>query len=222
MTDDPLYARFGREFQVGDVLFHEGDVGEVMYVIREGRVHITRTLGGVVRTVAFLGRGEFFGELSILNGKPRNATATVTETLHALEIDARTFESMISGNGEIAVKLITRLARRLDSAGMFIEILQRSDPGLRVAMGLARVAEEWSGVGDANGGSRVPLTAVELAPAVGLGADEVSRVLKRLCAVRVIRADADTAGTWVVPDLGALHAFIAALETRRAPSTVGG
>lgn len=218
MSVDPLYARFGREFPAGQVLFREGEAGAVMYVIRSGRVRITRSFGDAVRTVAFLGPGEFFGEMSILNGKPRNATATVIEPIEALEIDARTFESMITGNGEIAVRLITRLARRLDSASAFIEILLRSDPRLRVAMGLARAAEEWGHADDSGEGLRVPLTASELAPAVGLEVDEVTKILGRLAAVRAVRPGDD--GTWVVPDLDDLRAFVDALETRasRAPA----
>jgi len=77
MSGDPLFARFGREFPAGDVLFREGDSGEVMFVIQSGAVRISKSISGEDKVLAVLGPGEFLGEMAILNGKPRTATATV-------------------------------------------------------------------------------------------------------------------------------------------------
>jgi CRP/FNR family cyclic AMP-dependent transcriptional regulator len=60
MSTDPLYARFGRDFPEGHVLFREGEAGSVMYVVQRGRVRIARQLPGGERTLAVLGPGEFF------------------------------------------------------------------------------------------------------------------------------------------------------------------
>ncbi|HSN99064.1 MAG TPA: cyclic nucleotide-binding domain-containing protein, partial [Candidatus Nanopelagicales bacterium] len=66
---DPLFARFGREYQPGDVLFNEGESGDVMFVIQSGAVRITKEIAGEQKLLAVLGPGEFVGEMAILNAK---------------------------------------------------------------------------------------------------------------------------------------------------------
>src|SRR5450631_3443660 len=95
---DPLFLRFGREFRAGEVLFREGERGEEMYFIQSGIVQILKMVGSAERPLATLGRGEFVGEMAILNDKPRTATAMVLEDARCLVIDAATLEAMISNN----------------------------------------------------------------------------------------------------------------------------
>ncbi|MBL8602807.1 MAG: Crp/Fnr family transcriptional regulator [Myxococcales bacterium] len=212
MSSDPLFARFGREFGPNVVLFREGEPGGVMYVIQHGRVKIVRQFPSGERILATLGPGDFFGEMAILNNKARNATAVTLEAVRALEIDARTLETMVLGNGEIAVRLITRLARRLDSANALIEILLQQDPRLRVVLGLARAAEEF-GVPVEGGGIKVPVQIAALAGAVGLDEGTVVDVLERLTRVRIIGSLGSEG--WFVPDVGRLHEFAELLEHQR-------
>ncbi len=215
MSADPLFARFGREFPAGEVLFREGDAGAVMYVLQSGRVRISREFASGERTLALLGPGDFFGEMAIVNGKARTATATAVEPVRALVIDAKTFEAMVMGNGEIALRLITRLARRLDSANAFIEILLQHDPRLRVILGLARAADEQGQRGD--DGVRVLMSVNDLAQAVGLDPAVVGEVIKRLLRVKVIQALAPEEGDgWRVPDVEKLQEFLEFLERDRA------
>ncbi|MHB1846498.1 MAG: cyclic nucleotide-binding domain-containing protein, partial [Deltaproteobacteria bacterium] len=94
-AEDQLFQRFGRSFPKGTVLFREGDGGAEMYVVRSGKVAITKAVGNVEKLLATLGVGEFFGELSILSGKPRTASASVVEEAALLVIDPKTFEAMI-------------------------------------------------------------------------------------------------------------------------------
>ena len=74
---DQLFARFGKVCAAGTVLFREGETGTTMYVLQAGRVRITKSIKGEDKMLAILGPGEFFGEMAILNDKPRTATATV-------------------------------------------------------------------------------------------------------------------------------------------------
>ena len=82
----------------------------------------------IEKILAILGPGEFFGEMAIISNKPRNATAVVEETARLLVIDPKTFEGMIRGNSEIAVRMIKKLAERLSEADAQIENLLLSDP----------------------------------------------------------------------------------------------
>lgn len=212
MATDPFHARFGREFPVGEVLFREGEPGRVMYVIQRGRVRISKRFHGGDRTLSVLSPGDFFGEMALLSGRPRGATATVVEHLHALEIDVQTFETMIHGNGDIAVRMITRLARRLDSANAFLDILLERDPTSRVLLALARNAEEYGHLTD--DGWLVALTVRELAAQVDLEPEAVLDEVNRLTRVRLIRPTGDE--RWLVPDPQDLHAFHGELVRQRA------
>ncbi|MFO0614207.1 MAG: Crp/Fnr family transcriptional regulator [Polyangiaceae bacterium] len=142
-VSDTLNSKFGREYAAGDVLFREGETGDVMFVIQSGEVAISKSVGGSEKILAKLGPGEFFGEMAILNGKPRTATARVVTAAKVLVIEARTLEEMLARNAEIALRLIKKLAKRLDSADTLVEILLHRDPKARVLLALTRHAEAF-------------------------------------------------------------------------------
>jgi CRP/FNR family cyclic AMP-dependent transcriptional regulator len=131
-AEDALFQRFGKEFPKGTVLFREGETGKEMFVLQSGRVVITKTVRDTDKTLAVLGPGEFFGEMALISNKPRNATAVVEETARLLVIDPKTFEGMVRGNSEIAVRMIKKLAERLGEADAQIENLMLTDPSSRV------------------------------------------------------------------------------------------
>ena len=175
---EPLFSRFGRDFRAGDVLFREGERGEEMYVIQSGVVQILKTVGNEERPLAALGRGEFVGEMALLNDKPRTATAIVLEDAKCLVIDRATLEQMITSSAEIALRLVKKLSRRLHSADEMIQILLNPDPKARVLMSLKRHAE---GFGEETGlGVRVHASTQDLAREVGIDETQVRDVLTRL------------------------------------------
>lgn len=131
-AEETLFQKFGKEVPKGTVLFKEGDPGKEMYVLQSGKVAIAKTVRDVEKILATLGPGEFFGEMAIISNKPRNATAIVAEPARLLVIDPKTFESMIRGNAEIAIRMIKKLADRLAEADSQIENLLLSDPSSRV------------------------------------------------------------------------------------------
>jgi CRP/FNR family cyclic AMP-dependent transcriptional regulator len=131
-AEETLFQKFGKEVPRGTVLFREGDPGKEMYVLQSGKVAISKKVRDVEKVLATLGPGEFFGEMAIISNKPRNATATVAEPARVLVIDPKTFEGMIRGNSEIAVRMIKKLADRLAEADSQIENLLLSDPSSRV------------------------------------------------------------------------------------------
>jgi CRP-like cAMP-binding protein len=203
--------RFGREFQVGDVLFREGEHGEEMYVIQSGVLQITKRVGEGERPLATLGRGDFVGEMAILNGKPRTATAVVLEHATCLVIDAATLEHMIARNAEIALRLVKKLARRLDSADEMIQILLNPDHRARVLLGLKRHAEAFGE--DTGLGMRLHASAADLAREVGVEQEHVEAVLGRLRRLRIVVQD-EGGGIYVV-DVPRLLEFMEFLEMPR-------
>ncbi|MBX3274386.1 MAG: Crp/Fnr family transcriptional regulator [Sandaracinaceae bacterium] len=207
---DQLFARFGRTCAPGEVLFREGEPGDLMFVLQSGSVRITKTVKGEEKTLAVLGPGEFFGEMAILNDKPRTATATVEEPTKVLVLGARTFEQMVVSNAEIAVRLIKRLSRRLDSANELIEVLMHRDPKARVILGLSREAQ-YNGRPQADGSVRVPLGVEELAEQVGLDLPKTQEVVKRLTRLGIARPEGDAL---IVTDVARLEEFYEFLEMR--------
>jgi CRP/FNR family transcriptional regulator, cyclic AMP receptor protein len=211
---DPLFARFGRAYAPGDVLFREGEAGEVMFVIQSGAVRITKTIAGTDKTLAVLGPGEFLGEMAILNGKPRSATATVVDPTRCLLIEAKTLESMVARNAEIALRLIKKLAKRLDSADSLVEILMHSDPKARVMLALARHADAFGE--QTPEGVLVRTTPEEIAVEVGVGVEVALEVMARLRRLRLV---AEEQGVIVVADVGRLQDFLEFLDV---PQKFGG
>lgn len=208
---DPLFARFGREYRAGDVLFLEGETGEEMYVIQSGAVQVSKRIGDEERPLATLGRGEFLGEMAILNGKPRTASAIVVEDAKCLVIDGKTLESMIAKNPEIAMRLVKKLAKRLDSADALVQILLNPDPRARVLLGLKRHAEAY-GEQTATG-VKVHISPDDLAREVGIEVDDVHDVLARLRRLKIATEEDDRSIT--IADVGRLLEFLEFLDMPR-------
>lgn len=208
MADDQLFQRFGREFPQGAVLFREGEPGKEMYVVQVGRIHVSKRVGDVEKILATFGPGEFVGEMSILNNRPRSATATCADACKLLVIDAKTFEAMIRGNAEIAIRLIKKLSDRLAEANTQIENLLVSDASTRVVHYLAGLAEK---VPKGPTGHRLSLKAPELAARVGVRAEQAEEVLGKLLKSKIVALEPD--GT-LVADVGKLRHFLEFLQMK--------
>jgi CRP/FNR family cyclic AMP-dependent transcriptional regulator len=100
------------EFAKSQLVFKEGDIGEALYLILEGKVRIHRG----EKTLTELGQKECFGEMSILDSEPRSASVTVVDDLVALKIQREDFAEIMAGKGEIATGIIKVLTHRLREA----------------------------------------------------------------------------------------------------------
>lgn len=109
MTDQTLYATLGP----GDLLFEEGQEGADMFIIERGDVELVRRVDGEERPLAVLGEGEFFGEMSMLEGLPRVASARARSDCRLLKIDRDAFEALIASRPDVAVQMLRRLSERL-------------------------------------------------------------------------------------------------------------
>ncbi len=212
-----LIERFGRTATAGTVLFREGEPGKDMYVIQSGKVRLTRAIRGVEKTLADLPAGEFFGEMSIINEKPRTASAVVLEDAQLLVLDPRTFEAMIKANTEIAVRMIKKLAGRLDVANTQIENLLLGDANSRIVHALLNMSHS-AARGD-DGVIRLQTSAAGLAEQTSVDAKKAEEVLSRLERSRLVIAEGDT---YKVPDVVKLAEFLEFLEMRERFGDVSG
>jgi len=208
MSDDPLFQRFGKEFPRGTVLFREGDEGREMFVVNAGSVTISKRVGEVEKILSRLGAGEFLGEMAILNNKPRSATAVCDEDCRLLVIDARTFETMIRSNSEIAVRLIKKLSDRLAEANEQIENLLLTDAASRVVHWLAVAAERGSKTA---AGQKIDMAPRDLAARVGVKPDQADEALMKLLKAKIVSVHPDG---FVVPDIAKLRHFLEFLQMK--------
>lgn len=176
--------KFGKNFLKGSVLFRDGELTKEMYVIHSGRVKITKKVGDVEKTLAVLGAGEFFGEMATLLDKPRSAAAEVVEDSLLIVMDPQTFETMISSNVGIALKIIKKLASRLWETNEKIGNLMLRDNMSRVVHILMHMAET-SGMKDENC-VRVNITPKELAHEAAIDVYVVKELMEKLSEKNII------------------------------------
>lgn len=101
------------EYGAGRFIFREGDLGTEMYIVHEGKVEILQELPTGPEQLTILEKGDFFGEMSILEELPRAAAARALTDVKLIIIDGATFDSMLRGNPEIAVRIMRKLSRRV-------------------------------------------------------------------------------------------------------------
>jgi CRP/FNR family cyclic AMP-dependent transcriptional regulator len=207
--------RFAKDFTAGTVLFTEGQPGDYMYVVQTGEVEIRRAVGETERVLAILPAGEFFGEMAILNGRPRSATAVTRTDARLLVIEGKTFEAMLRARPEIALRIIKTLATRLESANQHIELLLLPTANHRVVQCLRQMAEEQLVLAGASPGPNtailVPKRPEDIAGRVGLPVHEVIDVVERLRAARLVLfpEDAGIGGAgFIIPEVGRLLEFL--------------
>jgi CRP-like cAMP-binding protein len=180
MAGQSLTDKFGVRLSGGTTVFRQGDPGGSMYVIRAGKVRVLKEAHGRQRVVTTLGPGEFFGEMAVVMGRPRTATAEVLEEAELLKVPAAKLEEMVAQSGEVAIRLIRHLAERIENANRFIDLLLEDDMTARVILELQRILEQ------ANGSAAPDVTDADLALALGVDKSEVRTALRRLSRVGVV------------------------------------
>lgn len=209
---------YARDVPAGTVLFREGDEGSEMFVIQSGEVEISRRLGDTEQVLTVAGAGEFFGEMSIVTGRARSATAVVVRDARLLVIDSRTFEEMLRAKTEVAVRMIQSLAHRLQRANQQIELLLLRNVNHRVVTCLRQMAEEEI-AREVEGQSAVfiPMTTEEFARRVVLSPDEVEEAIDKLSTAGLVLRSSDTGLAepgFVLPEVGRLLEFLEFLDLR--------
>jgi len=117
-------------FSAGDVIFREGDLGTEMFIIQDGIVEISKKLRGETHVLSRLEKGDFFGEMAVIESAPRSADAIAQSEVKILAINGSRFDEMIRKNPEIAVRIIRKYAKRLRDANHLLDKLagQSIDP----------------------------------------------------------------------------------------------
>jgi CRP/FNR family transcriptional regulator, cyclic AMP receptor protein len=155
----------------GEVLFLKGDPGDALYAIRRGRIRIaTGTDEGRHVTLNILGPGDVFGEIALLDGKPRTAEAVAIEPCDIYAVQRRDFLPLLQRDLELAIRVIELLCARLRWVSDRMEDAALLPMEARLARALLMLAEDY--------GSDVQISQQELADLVGASRERVNRQLR--------------------------------------------
>ncbi|MBA7599925.1 MAG: Crp/Fnr family transcriptional regulator [Candidatus Cloacimonadota bacterium] len=132
---------FEKQLNTGEVLFKDGDRGDEMYLIKSGKIRISKSAGEVEKTLAVLKEGDFFGEMSVIDGSPRSATATAIEPAELVIFDREVFMNQVRENPLIEYVLHTLIRRLRDADEQIKFLLIKNEEKRLIAMLLTKARE---------------------------------------------------------------------------------
>ena len=193
-----------RRFRRGETIFHQGDPGDSLFIVESGAVKIVLPSpeGEEGAIIATLGRGEFFGELALLDGAPHSATAIALEAAGLLVLGRPTFDELVDTQPGLRNALFAGLVAELRRLTGHVEELHFLDLPGRLARRLVRLAREADP--DASGEARLawPYTQSDLAAMIGGTRQTVNRLLNDLTTRGLLRIEKDVV---VITDLERLE-----------------
>jgi len=162
----------------GGILFKEGDGGEHVYVIVDGKLKLGTTSGdGRENLLSILGPGEMFGELSLFDPGPRTSTATAVTDAKLLSLSNAKLIPWLRENPDVSLQLLARLAQRLRRTNEAVGDLVFSDVPGRVAKALIDLGDRFGKATDDGLFVHHDLTQEELAQLVGASRETVNKAL---------------------------------------------
>lgn len=163
----------------GQVLFEQDDEGASLFVVESGSLKVgRRTASARGRIIALLGPGELFGEMSLLDDSPRDATVTAVTATTLLELPQDRFDEWLTTHPALSGVLLGLMAKRLRESNEVLADLVFADVPSRVARLILRLSEQFGTAGP--DGSVVVdhrLTQDELAQCVGAARETVNKAL---------------------------------------------
>ncbi len=120
---DLVLTKQNLRFEKGDVIFNEQDEKEEMYLIDSGEIKIVKTIGDVDVNIAYLSSGDFFGEMTLITGSRRVASAIAFTDCNLHIMDKEAFKSNIANNGDFVNRILVTLARRLEETDLSFTLL---------------------------------------------------------------------------------------------------
>ncbi len=174
----------------GEVLFHEGDAEDRLYVVITGKIKLGRSgSAGRENLLAILGPGQMFGELSLFDPGPRSSTATAVTACEIRTLEHDELMGWLKGRPEVAQGLLGQLAARLRRANDVVADLVFSDVPGRVAKQLLELANRFGDQRDDGLHVHHDLTQEELAQLVGASRETVNKALADFASRGWMRVD---------------------------------
>ena len=145
-----------RRYRRGQMIFQRGDDGSALMAVLRGRVRISSvSADGKELTLNVISPGEIFGEIALLDGKPRSADATAIEETLLLVVERRQFLPFLRQNEDLFLRLLSVLCSRLRRTSTALEEIALFDLPVRLARVLLKLAVDYGRPGP--GGTRIDL-----------------------------------------------------------------
>jgi len=103
----------GKVYQDSQVIVRQGEVGDCMYVIQEGRVAVIQERDGREVPLAVLGKGDFFGEMALFDREMRSSTVRALGEVRVLTVDKKTFMRRIHEDPSLAFRIVQQMSQRI-------------------------------------------------------------------------------------------------------------
>jgi CRP/FNR family transcriptional regulator, cyclic AMP receptor protein len=192
-----------RRYRRGETIFHQGDPGDSLYIVESGSVKIVLPSpeGEEGAIIATLGRGDFFGELALLDGEPHSATAVAGEAVSALILQQAVFAELLETQPGLRHALIAGLVAELRRLTNHVEDLHFLDLPGRLANRIVRLARESHPGESRDVHLEWRYTQSELGAMIGGTRQTVNRLLADLTAQGLLSIEGEEL---VIPDVDAL------------------
>ena len=170
-----------KKYSKSDIILMEDEVGDTFFIILEGSVKVTRdSEDGREVILAVLSSGNFFGEISLLDGKTRSANAIALEKTSLMILKTNDFLQLLKEIPQISISLLSELAKRIRKTDEQVENLAFSDAEKRIGISILSISEQLGVV--KNGLVKIPKLPFhqDIANMAGTSRETVSRMLKLL------------------------------------------
>ena len=170
-----------KKFESGNLIFLEESEGKNLFFVIEGSVKVTRlSKDGREVILAMLNAGDFFGEMSLLDGKARSANVIALEKTEVLSLNRDDFLVVLHDYPKIAIQLLKEMTSRLRKSDRQIVSLSLSDAEKRIALCIVRFADEQGVI--KNGQVTIPKIPIQqdIANMAGTSRETVSRAMSLL------------------------------------------
>jgi CRP/FNR family transcriptional regulator, cyclic AMP receptor protein len=182
-----------RRFRRGEVIFHQGDPGDALFIVMAGAIKIMLpSETGDEAILATLKAGDVFGELALLDGAPRSASATALEPTETMVLQRDRFRQLLATEPTIRDALLAALSSEVRRLTTQVEDLHFLDVTGRLAKCLVRLAGEGSREATGQRRLRGPLSQSDLAAMVGCTRQSVNRVIGQFTDDGLIRIERDS------------------------------
>jgi CRP-like cAMP-binding protein len=168
-----------RRYRKDEIIFHKGDFGSTLHIINSGKVKLSIPLedGGDV-FLAHLEPGDFFGELALLDERPRSATATAKDSTETLALEREDFLDFIKLYSNVAVGILAVLGQRIRNLDSQLQSVILFTPQARLAQALLELASTCGSEIPKGWEVSIPITSSELAEMVRVTTGTIRRLLR--------------------------------------------
>lgn len=188
MFDEALLEKFIQSYEAGDTIFSESEPGHEMYIIKSGRVKVIRNKDSEEQLLSILGPGSSFGEMALIEAKPRSATVMAVEKTEVLMVTYTDLEQVLSSKPEFLFKLIQVFCRRIRFTTCQIENYAIKSPSGRAADLLTMLVEDGNFYPNQET-FRLGVNAANISQMAGLKLEEIGPILEKFVLDGLIRMD---------------------------------